>query len=177
MVISVSPTALRLCCSRKVSQPPKSGRQCLRRSGSTGRWRGGFDRSDRQERGKRPVMRTEEIQTPTRSQASNRACAIISDRIGCGASCRTRHCSSTGIVSVARQVRDVRSQDPCPDVSVLHGRRRHRQIAARLLSFVMAETPHVRLRLVELNGEHLESWLETGTLDFAKGRIGCGGRI
>jgi DNA-binding transcriptional LysR family regulator len=34
---------------------------------------------------------------------------------------------------------------------------------------VTREAPNVRLRLVQLDGEHLESWLETGTIDFAMG--------
>jgi DNA-binding transcriptional LysR family regulator len=38
-----------------------------------------------------------------------------------------------------------------------------------LLNRVMVEAPHVRLRVVQLDGEHLESWLETGTIDFAMG--------
>lgn len=38
-----------------------------------------------------------------------------------------------------------------------------------LVNRVMAEAPHVRLRLMQLDGEHLESWLETGTVDFAMG--------
>jgi DNA-binding transcriptional LysR family regulator len=38
-----------------------------------------------------------------------------------------------------------------------------------LVNRVMSEAPHVRLRLVQLEGEHLESWLETGTVDFAMG--------
>ena len=38
-----------------------------------------------------------------------------------------------------------------------------------LLERVMAEAPHIRLRVVQLDGEHLESWLETGTVDFAMG--------
>jgi DNA-binding transcriptional LysR family regulator len=38
-----------------------------------------------------------------------------------------------------------------------------------LLHRVMIDAPHVRMRLVQLDGEHLESWLETGTIDFAMG--------
>jgi DNA-binding transcriptional LysR family regulator len=38
-----------------------------------------------------------------------------------------------------------------------------------LLERVTKEAPHVRLRVVQLDGEHLESWLETGTIDFAMG--------
>lgn len=38
-----------------------------------------------------------------------------------------------------------------------------------LLNRVMVEAPHVKLRVVQLDGEHLESWLETGTIDFAMG--------
>jgi DNA-binding transcriptional LysR family regulator len=38
-----------------------------------------------------------------------------------------------------------------------------------LVNRVAAEAPHVRLRLMQLEGEHLESWLETGTIDFAMG--------
>jgi DNA-binding transcriptional LysR family regulator len=38
-----------------------------------------------------------------------------------------------------------------------------------LLNHVMVEAPHVHLRVVHLDGEHLESWLETGTIDFAMG--------
>ncbi|HET7192887.1 MAG TPA: LysR family transcriptional regulator [Pseudolabrys sp.] len=38
-----------------------------------------------------------------------------------------------------------------------------------LLNRVMREAPNVRLRVVQLDGEHLESWLETGTIDFAMG--------
>lgn len=38
-----------------------------------------------------------------------------------------------------------------------------------LVNRVMREAPHVRLRLVQLDGEHLESWLETGAIDFATG--------
>jgi DNA-binding transcriptional LysR family regulator len=38
-----------------------------------------------------------------------------------------------------------------------------------LVRRVMVEAPRVRLRLVQLDGEHLESWLETGTIDFAMG--------
>ncbi|MGE3990893.1 LysR family transcriptional regulator [Pseudorhodoplanes sp.] len=38
-----------------------------------------------------------------------------------------------------------------------------------LVERVTREAPHVRLRLVQLEGEHLESWLETGTIDFAMG--------
>jgi len=38
-----------------------------------------------------------------------------------------------------------------------------------LLKRVASEAPHVRLRVVQLEGAHLESWLETGTVDFAMG--------
>jgi DNA-binding transcriptional LysR family regulator len=38
-----------------------------------------------------------------------------------------------------------------------------------LVNRVLAEAPRVRLRLVQLEGQHLESWLETGTIDFAMG--------
>lgn len=38
-----------------------------------------------------------------------------------------------------------------------------------LLKRVATEAPHVRLRVVQLEGAHLESWLETGTVDFAMG--------
>ncbi len=38
-----------------------------------------------------------------------------------------------------------------------------------LLKRVGTEAPHVRLRVVQLDGEHVESWLETGTIDFAMG--------
>jgi len=38
-----------------------------------------------------------------------------------------------------------------------------------LLNRVMVEAPNVRLRVVQLDGEHLESWLESGTIDFAMG--------
>jgi len=38
-----------------------------------------------------------------------------------------------------------------------------------LLKRVATEAPNVRLRVVQLDGEHLESWLETGTVDFAMG--------
>lgn len=38
-----------------------------------------------------------------------------------------------------------------------------------LINRVTQEAPHVRLRVVQLDGEHLESWLETGTIDFAMG--------
>jgi len=38
-----------------------------------------------------------------------------------------------------------------------------------LLNRVTVEAPNVRLRVVQLDGEHLESWLETGTIDFAMG--------
>lgn len=38
-----------------------------------------------------------------------------------------------------------------------------------LLKRVASEAPHVRLRVVQLDGEHLESWLETGSVDFAMG--------
>jgi len=38
-----------------------------------------------------------------------------------------------------------------------------------LLKRVAGEAPHVRLRVVQLEGAHLESWLETGTVDFAMG--------
>ncbi|MGC1464537.1 MAG: LysR family transcriptional regulator [Pseudolabrys sp.] len=38
-----------------------------------------------------------------------------------------------------------------------------------LVNRVMSEAPNVRLRVVQLEGEHLESWLESGTIDFAMG--------
>jgi DNA-binding transcriptional LysR family regulator len=38
-----------------------------------------------------------------------------------------------------------------------------------LLNRVMVEAPNVRLRVIQLDGEHLESWLESGTIDFAMG--------
>jgi DNA-binding transcriptional LysR family regulator len=38
-----------------------------------------------------------------------------------------------------------------------------------LINRVASEAPNVRLRVVQLDGEHLESWLETGTIDFAMG--------
>jgi DNA-binding transcriptional LysR family regulator len=38
-----------------------------------------------------------------------------------------------------------------------------------LLNRVMTDAPHVRLQLMQLDGEHLESWLETGMIDFAMG--------
>jgi DNA-binding transcriptional LysR family regulator len=38
-----------------------------------------------------------------------------------------------------------------------------------LLNRISSEAPHVRLRVVQLDGEHLESWLESGTIDFAMG--------
>jgi len=45
-----------------------------------------------------------------------------------------------------------------------------------LLNRVMAEAPHIRLRVVQLDGEHLESWLETGTVDFAMGSFSSLGK-
>lgn len=38
-----------------------------------------------------------------------------------------------------------------------------------LINRVASEAPNVRLRVMQLDGEHLESWLETGTIDFAMG--------
>ncbi|HEX5212528.1 MAG TPA: LysR family transcriptional regulator [Pseudolabrys sp.] len=38
-----------------------------------------------------------------------------------------------------------------------------------LVNRMMVEAPHVRLRVMQLDGEHLESWLESGTVDFAMG--------
>ena len=38
-----------------------------------------------------------------------------------------------------------------------------------LVNRIMTEAPRVRLRVVQLEGEHLESWLESGTIDFAMG--------
>lgn len=38
-----------------------------------------------------------------------------------------------------------------------------------LVSKVLADAPRVRLRVMQLDGQHLESWLESGTVDFAMG--------
>ena len=40
-----------------------------------------------------------------------------------------------------------------------------------LLNRVMVEAPNVRLRVVQLDGEHLESWLETGHDRFCDGLV------
>ncbi len=38
-----------------------------------------------------------------------------------------------------------------------------------LVSLLQEEAPHVRLNAVQFDAEHLDSWLETGTIDFAMG--------
>ena len=38
-----------------------------------------------------------------------------------------------------------------------------------LVRLLEAEAPHVRLRAMQLDAQHLESWLESGTVDFAMG--------
>lgn len=38
-----------------------------------------------------------------------------------------------------------------------------------LVNRIQTEAPRVRLRVMQLDGEHLESWLESGTIDFAMG--------
>ena len=38
-----------------------------------------------------------------------------------------------------------------------------------LVKPLLREAPHVRLSVAQFDGEHLESWLESGTLDFAMG--------
>jgi DNA-binding transcriptional LysR family regulator len=38
-----------------------------------------------------------------------------------------------------------------------------------LVSLLQEEAPHVRLSAVQFDAEHLDSWLETGTIDFAMG--------
>jgi DNA-binding transcriptional LysR family regulator len=45
-----------------------------------------------------------------------------------------------------------------------------------LLNHVMVEAPHVKLRVVQLDGEHLESWLESGSIDFAMGSFSSLGK-
>ena len=38
-----------------------------------------------------------------------------------------------------------------------------------LVGLLTKEAPHVRLRVMQLDAQHLDSWLETGTIDFAMG--------
>ncbi|HEY7971456.1 MAG TPA: LysR family transcriptional regulator, partial [Xanthobacteraceae bacterium] len=38
-----------------------------------------------------------------------------------------------------------------------------------LVRLLEAEAPHVRLRAMQLDAQHLDSWLESGTVDFAMG--------
>src|SRR4029078_6219782 len=38
-----------------------------------------------------------------------------------------------------------------------------------LVNLLQEESPHVRIRAVQLDAQHLDSWLETGTIDFAMG--------
>src|SRR5205085_10958288 len=38
-----------------------------------------------------------------------------------------------------------------------------------LVKLLEGEAPHVRLNAVQFDAEHLDSWLETGTIDFAMG--------
>jgi DNA-binding transcriptional LysR family regulator len=38
-----------------------------------------------------------------------------------------------------------------------------------LVNLLRDEAPHVRLRVMQLDAQHLDSWLETGTIDFAMG--------
>lgn len=38
-----------------------------------------------------------------------------------------------------------------------------------LVSRILQDAPQVRLRVMQLDGQHLESWLESGTVDFAMG--------
>ena len=38
-----------------------------------------------------------------------------------------------------------------------------------LVGLLTREAPHVRLRVMQLDAQHLDSWLETGTIDFAMG--------
>jgi DNA-binding transcriptional LysR family regulator len=38
-----------------------------------------------------------------------------------------------------------------------------------LVNLLQAEAPHVRLSAMQLDAQHLDSWLETGTVDFAMG--------
>jgi DNA-binding transcriptional LysR family regulator len=38
-----------------------------------------------------------------------------------------------------------------------------------LVNLLREEAPHVRLRVTQLDAQHLDSWLETGTIDFAMG--------
>ncbi|MGE0563195.1 MAG: LysR family transcriptional regulator [Pseudolabrys sp.] len=38
-----------------------------------------------------------------------------------------------------------------------------------LVDRVLKDAPRVRLRVMQLDGQHLESWLESGTVDFAMG--------
>ena len=38
-----------------------------------------------------------------------------------------------------------------------------------LVERVLSDAPRVRLRVMQLDGQHLESWLESGTVDFAMG--------
>src|SRR6185312_4769368 len=38
-----------------------------------------------------------------------------------------------------------------------------------LVNLLQEEAPHVRLSAMQLDAQHLDSWLETGTIDFAMG--------
>ena len=38
-----------------------------------------------------------------------------------------------------------------------------------LVNLLQEEAPHVRISAVQLDAQHLDSWLETGTIDFAMG--------
>lgn len=38
-----------------------------------------------------------------------------------------------------------------------------------LVNRILVDAPRVRLRVMQLDGQHLESWLESGTVDFAMG--------
>src|SRR6185437_5123493 len=40
-----------------------------------------------------------------------------------------------------------------------------------LVNRMLIEAPHVRLRVMQLDFEQLESWLESGTVDFSKGAV------
>ena len=41
-----------------------------------------------------------------------------------------------------------------------------------LVQFLLDRAPHVRLRVMQLEAQHLEAWLESGKLDFAMGAFG-----
>ena len=71
-----------------------------------------------------------------------------------------RRCAASTCRSIRR---------PRAHIQFLRGRRGLIKLLPPLVTVLLTEAPQVRLRAMQLDAQHLNSWLESGTVDFAMG--------